>query len=96
MFPVVRTVDEMGFFGKRTSVLFAGGLFGFCFWGLWYLVAHNKTLQGINDNTTFFLLAALLIYAACAVCLCVATVLGSIVKTLRTRRSESSNRTIIR
>ncbi len=89
LFPIVRAVDEMGILGKRTNVLFAGGLFGFCFWGLWYLVAHNKTFQSINDNTTFFLLVALLIYAACAVCLCVATVLGSIVKTLRTKKENT-------
>lgn len=82
---IIRTVDEMIVFGKITSVLFAEGLLIFCFLGLWYLVAHNKTFQSINDNTTFFLLVLLLISAACAVCLCVATILGYIVKTLRAK-----------
>lgn len=90
MFLIIRTVDEMIVFGKITSVLFAEGLLIICFLGLWYLVAHNKTFQSINDNTTFFLLVLLLISAACAVCLCVATILGYIVKTLRNKKENTN------
>lgn len=85
---LARTVDEMSVFGKITSVLFAEGLFILCFLVFWYLVAHNKTFQSTNDNATFFLLALLLISTVCAVCLCVATVLGYIVKTLRAKKES--------
>jgi len=89
LFPIVRAIDEMRIFGKSASVVVATGLLEFCFLGVVYIVAHNKAFQCIIDNNAFFLLAALLIYAACAVCLCVATVLGSIVKTLRTKKENT-------
>jgi hypothetical protein len=89
LFLIVRTIDEMRFFGKITSVLFAEGLLAFCFLCFRYLVTHNKTFQSINDNPTFFLLILFMVSAACAVSLCVATILGYIVKTLRSKRNIS-------
>jgi len=89
MFPIVRAIDEMRIFGKYASVVVATGLLEFCFLAMLYIVLHNKVFQCITDNNAFLLLAALLIYAACAVCLCVTTILGSIVKALRTKKENT-------
>lgn len=48
--PIARAVDEMGVFRKIRKCFFAYGLFIFCFLGLWYLVAPNKTFPSINNN----------------------------------------------
>jgi uncharacterized membrane protein len=86
---IVRTVDEMGIMGKITSVLFAEVLTTFCFLGFWYLALIHKTFQKIDDNPTFFLLVLLLVSTACAVSLCVTTILGYIVKTLRAKKENA-------
>ena len=89
MFPIVRTVDEMHIFGKYTSVLFAGGLSLFCFLGVLYLVVHNKTAQSIADKDNSLLLAELIIYASLAISLYIVTVLGLIVKAIKTKKGKT-------
>ena len=89
MLPIIRTIDEMHIFEKHTSVVVATGLLEFCFLGVTYIVANNKAFQCITDNNTFLLLATLSVYAACAVCLCVVIVLGTIVKKLRAKKENT-------
>jgi hypothetical protein len=85
---IIRTIDEIHIVGKETSVVVATGLLEFCFLGVVYIVAHNKSFQCVTDNNTCFLLMVFTIYTSCAVCLCVATILGLLVKILRTQREN--------
>jgi len=91
MFPIIRTIDEMHIFGKYTSVLFAGGLSLFCFLGVLYLVVHNKPIQSIAGKDNSLLLIELTIYASLAICLYIVTVLGLIVKAIRTKKGNSGD-----
>ena len=71
------------------SVFFAGGLFLSSFLGVLYIVVHNKAFQCVTDNNAFILHAELVIYAASAVCLYILTVLGAVVKMLRTKKENT-------
>ena len=88
-------IDEMGIFGKITSVLFAESLFMLCFLILWHLAVQNNIFKSINDNNTFFLLALFLTSTASAVSLCVATVLRYIIKTLSTRKEKTDGNQLL-